>query len=562
MGFLEVRNLTFRYPNASEDALKGVSFSLPEGSFTVLAGTSGSGKSTLLRLLKREISPFGQKSGELFFRGTRLEALDERESVSGIGFVFQNPESSIVTDKVWHELAFGLENLGLPTQEIRRRVAEMAGYFGIEPWFHRNTVSLSGGEKQLLNLASVMVLQPKLLLLDEPTAQLDPIAADGFIETLRKLNRDFGLTILLSEHRLEEVLPEADRLLLLQAGEPVFFGSPREAARYFIAHPGDPMKEAMPSAFRIFAEDCERAKEACPLTVREARTYLQNHYRNEIRRPDRPASPARNSDPVLELRDLWFRYEKKAPDVLKGLSFAVRPGEHAALIGGNGAGKTTALSILAGILKPVSGTVLFRGKRIGSFSQKELYRRGIALLPQDPAAAFVSKTVREELSETAGLLEEKEKAGEAVLSMAERLGIAALLDRHPYDLSGGEQEKAALAKVLLLQPEVLLLDEPTKGLDARFKKELASILDGLRRAGAAIVTITHDIEFAAESADRVALLFDGQVISEEGPSEFFPKNRYYTTAANRISRDHYDGAVLVREVAGLLARNGRKGGEA
>lgn len=230
MEILHIEDLTFRYPDAPRPALQNVSLSVSDGEFAVICGVSGCGKSTLLRLIKRELAPFGEKSGVIMYDGQSQEALDLRTECTGIGFVQQRPESQIVTDKVWHELAFGLESLGLPAEAIRRRVCETAAYFGIEAWFRQNTAELSGGQKQLLNLAGVTVMQPKLLLLDEPTAQLDPIAAADFITTLHKLNRELGITVLLVEHRLEEVLPIADRVILMEDGAIGFDGSPRRFA--------------------------------------------------------------------------------------------------------------------------------------------------------------------------------------------------------------------------------------------------------------------------------------------------------------------------------------------
>ena len=552
MEFLQVKNLSFTYPNRDEAALAGLDFSVERGSFTVLCGQSGSGKTTLLRLLKRELAPHGTQGGEILYCGVPLSALDDRRSAAEIGFVRQDPDEQLVTDKVWHELAFGLESLGLKNGDIRRRVGEMASYFGIQSWYHNDTDHLSGGQKQLLNLAAVMVMQPKLLLLDEPTSQLDPIAAADFIATLQKLNRELGLTILLSEHRLEEVFPVADRVIVMERGRPCLTGTPRELCGVLRGHP---LAQGLPSASRIWA-GLDVPDVPCPLTVREGRELLETRFSDRsgarISVRPRPETP-----PVLEAEGLCFRYEKDAPDVLRELSLSVRGGEIFALLGGNGAGKTTTLHLLAGLEKPYRGTIRVLGKKMKDYKNGALYRGCLSLLPQSPRTIFLKDSVREDyrqLLEAHGVKAAEQT--EKIDAMAARLDIAPLLDRHPYDLSGGEQQKCALGKLLLTDPKILLLDEPTKGLDAEYKDRLRSLLHGLRAEGRTVVMVTHDVEFAAAVADRCALFFDGEVIADGAPNEFFSGNHFYTTAASRIARTVLPNAVLCEEVV-ALCREGK-----
>lgn len=556
MDILQIKNLSFNYPDMQLAAIDDVSFNICPGEFTVICGESGCGKSTLLKLLKRELAPYGEKSGEIFYDGTELSAMDERQAASEIGFVLQNPETQIVTDKVWHELAFGLESLGCPTQIIRRRVAEMAGYFGIEDWFHKKTSELSGGQKQMLNLASVMIMQPKVLLLDEPTAQLDPIAAANFIGTLHKLNREFGLTILLVEHRLEEVFPIADRVLLMDEGRLVYNGSPENIGEFLRKNPEHSINAGIPSAMRIF--NLLGGEGSCPLTVKDGKKYISENYGNET--DELEIKPyVHNNEKVLELKDVWFRYEKDPPDIMKGVSLIVYKGEHFCILGGNGTGKTTTLGVMAGLLKAYRGKVLVKGRKLNDYSEKSLYRHNIALLPQNPQTVFVESTVEKDFVEICKVMGYgKEKTGQKIFEVAEKMGISHLLNMHPYDLSGGEQQKAALAKILLLQPEILLLDEPTKGIDACYKNNLSSILSKLKEEGITIVTVTHDVEFAAENADRCGMFFDGELVSCDTPANFFSENNYYTTAANRISRGYYKNAVLCQDVVVLCRTNGRK----
>lgn len=559
MELLQIKDLSFSYPEEERKALDGVSLSIREGEFIVLCGESGCGKSTLLKLLKRELSPYGKRTGEICYRGKPLSETEDRIAASEIGFVQQNPESQIVTDTVWHELAFGLENLGLDTQTIRRRVAEMAGYFGIEGWFHRKTTELSGGQKQLLNLAAVMAMQPKVLLLDEPTAQLDPIAASNFIGTLQKLNRELGLTVLLVEHRLEEVFPIADRVLLLDHGHLMYQESPRKIVDFWREHPDHPVLAGLPAAMRIFR--LLNGEENAPITVREGRDYITEKYQNQINcLPIRPYS--HREEKALELKEVWFRYERELPDVLKGVSIAVYQGEHFCFLGGNGAGKTTLLGVMAGLLKPYRGKVLINGKKRKDYTEKELYQNQIALLPQDPQTVFLEKTLEEDWKEVCRTLQNSPaETTEKIRDIAEKLHLTHLLGMHPYDLSGGEQQKAALGKMLLLQPKILLLDEPTKGIDANAKQTLSDILRELKAEGITIITVTHDVEFAAVNGDRCGMFFDGETVSVGTPTVFFSENSFYTTAANRISRGYYQNAVLCEEVAALCTQNGRREGK-
>ena len=498
-----------------------------------LCGPSGCGKTTLLRQLKTVLAPHGTRTGDILFEETPLDEVGQREQSARIGFVQQSPENQIVTDKVWHELAFGLESLGCDTPTIRGRVAEMANFFGIQNWFYKNVTELSGGQKQLLNLASVMAMQPDVLILDEPTSQLDPIAASDFLATVGKINRELGTTIILTEHRLEEVLPLSDRVLVLDGGRLLFDGAPGEVGEKLRAA-GSGMFLAMPAPIRIWA--AVPNKLSCPLTVRDGRNWLSSFAETGPLR-DAPIRDAEESGGpvVLKLDELWFKYEKDTPDVIRGLSLTVRRGEFVALLGGNGAGKTTALSLIAGLNRPYRGKVSVTGR--------------VAALPQNPQAIFVKKTVREDLQEIlSGKRFSQEERDAKTAHVVTLCRLEGLLDRHPYDLSGGEQQRAALAKVLLTDPDILLLDEPTKGLDAEFKQVLAVILKMLLRRGVTIVMVSHDLEFCAEHAGRCALFFDGSVVTEGAPQIFFAGNSFYTTAPNRMVRQLLPQAVTVSDV--------------
>lgn len=550
MEILTVEALSFRYPECKDPAVRDVSFSVTEGELILLCGATGSGKSTLLRLLKRELVPLGEQHGRVLYRGVPTEAMSEKLSVSAVGFVGQRPEQQLVTDKVWHELAFGAENLNVPQDVIARRVAETACYFGIEGWFSKNVSELSGGQKQLLNLASVMVMSPKLLILDEPTAQLDPIAASEFITTVKKLNDDLGLTVIIAEHRLEELLPLCDRMLVMENGRLTKNGAPRSVVPTFTC--SDALFSAMPTAARL-AGMLDYRGDAPPLTVREGRAFIENSYDDHLRAlPDRSATAtattATTARPALELNEVYFRFARELPDVLHGLDLTVYEGEIFCILGGNGAGKSTALGVAAGLLKPYSGHIRILGQSIKGYRDMSLYKNTLSFLPQDVQTVFLKNTVREELYDV-GITEEE---------LPYRLDH--LLDKHPYDCSGGEQQLIALAKVLASRPRILLVDEPTKGLDALRRAELASIFKGLRDTGVTVIIVTHDTEFAAECATRCAMLFRGQLVSIGTPEEFFSENSFYTTAAARIGRGHFDRAVTVGQLAELCRRNGTKNG--
>lgn len=564
MALFALEHLSFGYPDATAPALDDLNLEVERGEYLCVCGKSGCGKTTLLRQLKSVLAPFGQRSGTILLDGVSLDEVPLETQARRIGFVMQDPDAQIVTDKVWHELAFGLESIGCPSPVLRLRVAEMASYFGISDWFDRDVSELSGGQKQLLNLAGVMAMQPDVLVCDEPTSQLDPIATASFLDTLRRLNRELGVTVIISEHRLEDVFAQADRALVLDEGHMAAYGTPREVAARLYAT-GDDMTRALPSPVRVFYGVQEMPGGAtagtgdgappCPLTVREGRTWLVE--RVLAKPPGRVSIPDDNDDmdarePVVELRDLWFRYERQAPDVLRGLDLRVPQAALFALVGGNGSGKSTLLRCLCGVQRPYRGKMRVLGRKRKSGKGAERLQEGVAMLPQDPANLFSKNSVHEELAEMLADqgLDASENARRCA-AMAHDCGIERLLDAHPRDLSGGEQQRVALAKVLLTEPRLLLLDEPTKGIDAFFKHELAILLHRLTARDVSIIMVSHDIEFCARYADFVGLLFDGSVVTTATPRRLFSDSGFYTTAANRMSRSVFAGAITDEDVIEL-----------
>ncbi len=551
MAVIEVKNLKFIYPTQSAPAIDDISFSVEESEFIVVCGKSGCGKSTLLRHLKKNMMPYGVMEGEVLFEGTDLKTLDDRESASAIGFVQQNPDNQLVTDKVWHELAFGLESLGFDNQTIKRRVAEMASYFDIQTWFRQDVASLSGGQKQLLNLASIMAMQPRVLILDEPTSQLDPIAASEFLRTVYKINRDLGVTVIISEHRLEELIPMADRIMVMDKGRIVALDSPRNIGT-FLEEGNHPMFYGLPGVMKIYAKAVKKGlkpnvidgEELAPITIREGRLWLEKILGKPSRTiPETAKDNTPKTEPegetVIKAKDVFYRYSKDSGDVLRDLNFDMKKGELLCILGGNGSGKSTTLKAISSLIKPQRGKIEVKGRQ--------------AMLPQNPQALFTEITCEEELLEALHYtkISDKEKV-DAVNDMLELMEISHLRKSHPYDLSGGEQQRLALGKILLLKPEILLLDEPTKGLDPFFKLTLAEILHKLNRDGMSILMVSHDIEFCAEFADRCAMFFDGGVISTGTPHEFFEGNSFYTTSSNRMARQWFPRAITWEEVAACL----------
>ena len=536
---IKLENLSFRYPTLGENSVSDISLEIFSGEFITVCGVSGCGKTTLLRSLKPQIAPKGGKTGKILYDGAELSALSQREQAEKIGFVMQDAESQTVCDKVWHEMAFGLESLGYSKAEIRGRVAETAAFFGLQSIFHQKTACLSGGQKQLLNLASVMVMRPEVLILDEPTAQLDPIAARRFLETVSRINKEIGTTVILSEHRLEEVLPLSDRVLVMEDGRTVVFDFPKRAAAR-LKELENPMLSAFPVPVRIYYSK-ESGFDA-PLTVCEGREWLKNLENNiekQIKFSEKAEkNPAEPKRAALELKEVWFRYEKNSADVLKGASLKAFEGEIYAVLGDNGAGKSTLLSLCTGLNKPLSGKVcMAKGKKA-------------AALLQNPKSIFTEKTLLLDLLEGFGETSDKsrEQKEAEILEKAKFFGIESLLNRHPYDLSGGEAQRAALEKVLLSEPDILILDEPTKGLDFSLKKRLADLLSALKKSGIAVIIVSHDVEFCAEYADRCGMLFDGKITAEGEPREFFGEKYFYTTAASRMTRGIIEGAVLKNDI--------------
>ncbi len=538
MEIYSVENLSFSYPEQQKRVLEKISFSVNEGEFLVFGGLSGSGKSTLLRHLKTALRPYGKTDGIVKYKGRPLDETDELTQAREIGFVMQSPDNQSVTDKVWHELAFGLENLGVPQEVIKRRTAEIASFFDLD--VHKKISELSGGQKQILNLASVMIMEPSVLILDEPTAQLDPISAEEFIRLLSNIRERFGTTVILCEHTLEDVCTLSDRIIIMEDGKVISDAEPKKTA-IFLCEKNNVLIESMPVSAKIYS-CCEKQADRLPLTVESGRRWLSGYCKDKLLLPviHSYSGHDKSDVPAVSVKNVFYRYERLGNDVLKGTSLKAWHGEILSILGANGSGKTTLLHTIAGIIKPYSGSIKTDGSRIG-------------FLTQDPKTVFLKDTLENDLYEIFGTKEKTPEQKAQVDKIMRLCGLEEMRDRHPYDLSGGEQQKAAIAKILLMQPSVLLLDEPVKGMDVKAKSEIGEILRVLKESGVCVILVSHDTDFCAEYSDKCALFFDGELIGTDTPESFFSTNVFFTTAARRMSAKIIENAVTSSDIKKALS---------
>lgn len=535
----EIKDLAFTYADENVQALTDVSLTVFQGEFIVLAGRSGCGKTTLLKHFKKELLPIGKRTGSMYYNGASLLEMPDLLSAQEVGMVFQNPENQLVMDTVIQELAFSLENVGLETKVIQKRIAELISFLGFQDLLHQSVHTLSGGQKQLVNLAAVLVLQPKLLLLDEPTAQLDPIAAKDFLGLLKRINEELGITIIMSEHRLDEVIPLATRVVFMDAGRIMYDGIPQHVISKMWAL--EESRSFIPQIPRLFLE---WGIEKIPFTVREAQTQIHSELPIEYEVP--AISQAETKEVMLQAKHISFQYEKNSPFILQDLTLSIEQGKWTALVGKNGTGKSTLLTILAGLNKARRGKVRWNGTEIHKMKSKERFEK-IGFVSQHPYYHFTFETVWDEVFERANELY-GDRGKEIAEEMLNRFWLYSIRNRHPHDCSGGEQQLIALCTALLSKPQLLLLDEPTKGLDPEKKERLGELFQALQKEGTTIVMATHDIEFAAKYVDHCMMLFDGKVIMDDAPKKFFSDNFFYTTSINRFIRKQLPYALTWEDV--------------
>ncbi|MDO5850243.1 MAG: ATP-binding cassette domain-containing protein [Methanobacteriaceae archaeon] len=566
MSFIEFKDFNFAYKNPQGTefpVLFDINLSVEEGDFVLFCGSSGSGKTTLFSNLKKELAPNGLRTGDVLFNGKNLFELSDLESATNIGFLFQNPDNQIVTDTVIQEIAFPLENIGLDSEEIRNRVAEMTAFFGIDHILHKNVNDLSGGQKQLVNLCSLLVLKPKLLILDEPTSQLDPIAAYDFLTILKRLNEEFSITILISEHKIDNVFPFADKVVFMRNGEIKYAENPYKLLD--ILDKNSMFHHYLPDVTKVYSllnnTDLDLSNYDVPLTVREGKKVLRaidNDLKssnlslktfgdlNGLKSFNYTLDTSLNKysqifnfeenyeygEELLNTKNLYFAYDKDNL-ILKDVNFSVKKGEFLSIIGGNGAGKSTFLKLLSGLLKPVKGKVN---------TKKDLK---IAYLHQNPIVHFSKETVKEELYLNLDL---NDSVKESILSYIKFFELEDLLNIHPYDCSGGEQQKIAIVKALISNPDILILDEPTKGLDPISAINLAKILKELQNRGITIIISSHNLPFVANYSERCIMIFDGSLQIDNAPKNIFSNNNFYTTFINRLVKDYIKEGVSLKDV--------------
>lgn len=626
MKAVEVNKLTFSYNGYDNLALDRVSFDVEQGEIMLVIGESGCGKTTLLRHLKPSHFPVGKisVSSEINIFGKSIENLSDEEASFKIGFVGQQVDETSVTDKVWHELAFGLESMGCDQAYMQARVAEMTAFFGLENIYHEKISELSGGQKQIVNLAAVMVMEPEILILDEPTSQLDPNSSAEFFHMIRKIHEELGTTIIITEHRLEDILPIADKVMVLNKGSQLFTGTPRQVCHFLYEHKL-PLFRSMPVAAWIYCNisnveirndsrndsskdtpkkgtanyyvdnkeiDEYELHDGMPLSVNEGRKFIKNviagidagfipdenrnggavsekssYEENNVTSENAPfgkyiarrRKKGDKEEAAIIIDEVWFRYKKSGIDVLKACDLEVPKGKITAILGGNGAGKSTLLQLVKGNITPYIGTV-----KSGNNT--------IAMLPQNPQAMFAKRTVREELEEAysneivsnSKVRNSDENADkrknlnsgingrdEMLYQVVKDFDLSECLDRHPFDLSGGQMEKLALAKIVLMDRDIILLDEPGKGMDYAFKERLGEFLKSMTDKGKTILLVSHDVEFCAKYADYCGMFFDGHIVSLNDRRTFFLQNAFYTTAVRRMTKGMVD-AVTIKDLYDLL----------
>ena len=526
MEILTVKNLKFSYPLSSKATLDGIDFSVKKGEFILLCGAVGGGKSTLLKTLIPEIRPVGEISGDIHINdGLR------------IGYICQNPEEQIVTDKVYHEIAFALENLGYDNTFIKRRTAEVSSYFGLDSVLFEDCSSLSGGQKQILNLASAMAQSPDVLILDEPTSRLDPVSCEKFFSVLAKLKNDLDCTVIIAEHNISELLAVCDRICIMDGGKMIFDGEQNDALPILAKY--KPLQNALPAPLRIYgAFDIDTAP---PLTMKEGRKFLNEYFIPSDEDEETPEF--KYTSKALEAENIYFRYSKRGKDVLFDFSLDVYEGEILFLLGANASGKSTALSVLSGILKPYCGKIKVFGKKIKEYGAS-LYKT-LTYLPQEPRCLFTHDTVKKELDEV------------NFQKDSFPYDFTPILDSHPYDISGGQAQLLALAKAVSGTRRIVLLDEPTSSLDHYMISQVTEVIKSLNGHGITFVIVSHDLDFAAECADRCTLMFAGSPCAPEHPRKFFSGSSFYSTKINTLLRSHYKNAVTFDDAVKLMEENRR-----
>ncbi len=513
MEIINIQNLTFSYPNTNTPAVSSITFTANEGDLVILSGYSGSGKTTLLKCMKPEITPNGKIDGEILYKGNNITDYTPKEIASDVGYLFQNPYSGVVTDRVISELAFSMESLSYKQELMNRRIAEIVAVMGLNDMIDKSTNELSGGELQLVNLASILVTEPKVLLLDEPTAMLDPIAEEKFMSTIKKINKELNITIIYSTHNYNNLLDIADRLLVLDSGHMIANDTPKEALINLLDNGHKDLLNVYLRAWNNYGKNG-----SLPINMSELKDYLRNNYKKIDYKPDK--EDIIETETVVNIKDIYFRYNRNSKDVIKSLTLSVNKGNVISILGGNGSGKSTLLSMLYSSRKPYKGKI----KLIGDTS----------IMPQSVELIFTKDKVKDMLNDDA-------------ISLASDF-YDKYKNSHPYDLSGGEKGLLGFLTAISKPHDILLLDEPTKGMDNQQKLILKDYILKIKEQGKTVITVTHDIEFAAHVSDKIGMMFDGNIVGEASPLDFFKDNIYYKPFISRVMKDIDDTVYLEEQL--------------
>ena len=531
---IKIRDLTFYYGDASRPALQDVNLDIEDGEFVLVTGPSGCGKTSLCRCLNGLIPHFygGEIAGGLEVQGLDVMRHTTRELATRVGMVFQDPENQLVSMDVQREVAFGLENLAFPRDVMAKRVEEALDTLGISGLRHRQVHELSGGEKQKVVISSVLALHPDVLVLDEPTSELDPKGAEDVLSIVRRLNDELGITVILVEHRLDRVVHLVDRMIVMDEGKIIADGNPRA-----VLSNGDitSIGAGVPPIVRIVQRlrDNGVNVDNIPLTVKEGRAMLKDIFMGARGSTLSQAESADNGRPVIEIDKLWHAYPEGIT-ALKNVNLRICEGEFVAVMGRNASGKTTLVKHINGLLQPTKGKVIVSGidtrrATIAQLSQK------VGFIFQNPNDHIFADTVEEEIAfilKNLGF-----DSGEIAARIDEMLEMFALKEfrrQYPRSLSGGERQRVAMASVLVARPRVLILDEPTRGMDYRLKSELMRFLNGYREKGNTVVLVTHDVETVAEHADRVVLLSEGGVVVDGNKRDVLSRALFFSPQINRL----------------------------
>jgi len=548
---IKIKRLTYYYPNSSKPALNNVNLTIQDGSFVLVAGPSGSGKSTLCKSINGLVPHFygGKFSGEVEVEELNTLKHTPRDLAKIVGMVFQEPENQLVSLSVEREIAFTLENFGYPPELMPKKIEEVLYALNIPHLRRRATGSLSGGELQKVALGSVLAVHPKILVLDEPTSQLDPKSAEEILNVVKNLNDELGVTVIVTEHRLDRVIQHVDQLILMKNGEIKRIGDPETAISNI-----NPRLDGV-SIPPVSELGIKLGVTPIPLTVKEGRRVLKPFFKRTRRVVFKKRVLV--DPPLLEVKNVWFSYNGK--DALKNVTFKVSQGEFVAVIGRNASGKTTLARILTGLLKPYRGDVLLNGSSIKEKTVAELAGK-IGYVPQNPEDALFADTVESEVSfilKNLGL--DKREITRRVNSILEKFGIANLKGRYPLDLSSGEKQRVALASILVFRPEVLVLDEPTRGMDANCKKALMNVLNSYKSDGTSIIFMSHDVELIAKHVDRVIILSDGEIVYDGEKHKALSDSLYFSPQINRLTQNLTQGIqgdiLTVEEAISALGRN-------